>query len=286
MFLTVRIAIRYIDIGHLRRAVYQLIPMFLSIGQYNYGKEIINQAQLLSNAAKPDLQRSVLATSIINPSSRRSYTLAANELQELYNLDYTLDYNSKGNSTYNLVAIFRKVALNRKQNKVTRKIQESDIGRKGSNRYTNKDATLDVFSLADKLYKDSRVKQTKKDPRSKVEEVVLDNIQQLGIDLLYSRIDDFNAINQRFAIGIATLDNAFDQEEFDKIAGEELSEIEDGVLDEDIDEEFVVRDQGSQLFPEVKEYIGFILDKEGTGFKGADFTSDMLVDVSLSGLLD
>lgn len=41
------------------------------------------------------------------------------------------------------------------------------------------------------------------------------------------------------------MDNTFDQEEFDKIAGEELGEIEDGILDEDIDEEFVVRDQGS-----------------------------------------
>lgn len=40
------------------------------------------------------------------------------------------------------------------------------------------------------------------------------------------------------------------------------------------------------MFPEVEEYIGFILDKEGTGFEGPDFTSDMLVDVSLSGLLD
>ena len=70
LFLTIRRAIRRMDIGHLRRAVDHLIIPFSGAGQHNYGREMIFMRWLLSDAADPALQRAILATGVINPSGK------------------------------------------------------------------------------------------------------------------------------------------------------------------------------------------------------------------------
>lgn len=65
--ITVRKAIRMQDIGHLRRIVDYLIPMFLGAGQSNYSREIIYLRWLLcDNASDPKLQRAILSTGVTN----------------------------------------------------------------------------------------------------------------------------------------------------------------------------------------------------------------------------
>lgn len=70
---------------------------------------------------------------------------------KLYNLDYSKDIVRFGNSTYNLAATFRKVALYYKAAKQVRKIYKTGISRKASATYTVKNTIVDVFNLADKL---------------------------------------------------------------------------------------------------------------------------------------
>ena len=70
---------------------------------------------------------------------------------ELYNLDYSEDIVHYSNSTHNLVATFRKVALNRKASRILRKMFETGIGYKASSSYSVKDASIDIYSRGEKL---------------------------------------------------------------------------------------------------------------------------------------
>ena len=70
---------------------------------------------------------------------------------ELYNLDYSEDIAYYGNSTYTIVETFRKQALNREAGRILRKMFETSISYKASNLYIVKDASLDVYSRAEKL---------------------------------------------------------------------------------------------------------------------------------------
>ena len=70
---------------------------------------------------------------------------------ELYNLDYSEDIVYYSNLTYNLVATFRKVALNCEASRILRKMFEIGISRKASSSYSIKDASIDIYNRGEKL---------------------------------------------------------------------------------------------------------------------------------------
>ena len=70
---------------------------------------------------------------------------------ELYNLDYSEDIAYYGNSIHTIVETFRKQALNRKAGRILRKMFEIGISREASNLHTVKDASLNVYSRAEKI---------------------------------------------------------------------------------------------------------------------------------------
>lgn len=80
---------------------------------------------MLSDAAKPKLQRAVLAIGVVSQSSKRGKAVASDEMLELHNGDYSQDITRFGNSTYDLAATFRNTALNRKAARVVRAAFES-----------------------------------------------------------------------------------------------------------------------------------------------------------------
>ena len=89
-FITVRRAVRQINIGYLRRAVNYLILPFLGASQLNYSRKIAYLRQLLSLATNAVLQRAILITSVIS-KGKYGKAVAADEELELYNLDYSKD---------------------------------------------------------------------------------------------------------------------------------------------------------------------------------------------------
>ena len=70
---------------------------------------------------------------------------------ELYNLNYSKDIARYANSTYDLAATFKKVALNREASSYIRTILEARLSRATSASYTAKDYFINKFSLIDKL---------------------------------------------------------------------------------------------------------------------------------------
>ena len=66
MLLTVRRAIKYGDVGMLRRMVDPLIVFFTGAGQTNYSREMLYYRWLLSPANSPELQHAILASGLVN----------------------------------------------------------------------------------------------------------------------------------------------------------------------------------------------------------------------------
>ena len=116
---------------------------------------------------------------------------------ELYNLDYAINYKVNTNSTYNIATIFQKVDLNYKSNRKYYKIFESSISIEGSNSYSYKDDSIDIFSLGNKLFIDRLIKLI---PSRKG--VVLTNISIKGATLFLTKVDNLNFNNNYIAKGI------------------------------------------------------------------------------------
>ncbi|SMR62197.1 unnamed protein product [Zymoseptoria tritici ST99CH_1E4] len=111
LFLTVGLATRNEDIGHMRRLVDRLTISFLGAGQSNYSREIIYLRWLLSEALDLKLQTGILASSVINQSGKRSKAVATDKMLELDNVDYNYDIKQHGNSTHTLAQTFKRVSL-------------------------------------------------------------------------------------------------------------------------------------------------------------------------------
>ena len=94
-------------------------------------------------------------------NSKKGQAVALDKQLELYNYDYSEDIAYSTNSTYTLKQTFEKVSSNRVASKVVRKIQETTIGYKGTNTYSYKDTTDNIFTLGDKLFTDGLTKQQK-----------------------------------------------------------------------------------------------------------------------------
>jgi hypothetical protein len=76
---------------------------------------------------------------------------------ELHNLDYSEDIKINANSTYNIRAIFIKVALNREARNVARSIIESSMDVNITTSHSAKDSTVDIISLSNKIFSDGLV---------------------------------------------------------------------------------------------------------------------------------
>lgn len=244
-FITIRRSIRYIDISYLRRIVDYLIPIFFSTNQNNYGREMLYLQSLLNNTIIDLLlQRAILLTSLVNLSRRRSKAVASNEMLELYNLDYAINYKVNANSTYNIAATFRKVVLNRESNQKHRKMFESGISIEGSNSYSHKDNTIDIFSQGNKLFIDRLIKQVLGRKGA-----VSTNIAITSTTLFIEKVEALNIANNRIAKGIGylvqierlddPLDNV-DAEERRNYSTDRRN-IVDAIIDIEADKEYTIR---------------------------------------------
>ena len=195
-FITVRRTIRQIDISYLRRAVNNLVLLFLRVGQLNYSREITYLRQLLSPTVDKNLQRAILATSIVSKGNYGK-VVAVDEELELYNLDYLEDISQFGNSTYDIAATFRNKALNREALKVYRRMFKVGISYQRTTYRIAKNDYVNVFSLVDKLIVDGLYK-IRKDRGG----ALSDNIQQLRASQLMSTVQNFNATNSTYRQGI------------------------------------------------------------------------------------
>lgn len=207
---------------------------------------------LLSDAADPALQQAVLTAGVLNPSSKSGKAVASDEQLELHNLDYSEDIAQFSNSTHDLTATFRKVALNGEAARLLRKMFETGIGRHASATHTVKDASVDVFSLADKIIRDGLAKQGAEGGALSLD------IQQAGADLMRSRVQDLNAANRVYAEGTASVaPEALDGAEAkERVDGRDRGPTAEAVVDPEADEAYLI--QGADGFFELAEGVEMV----------------------------
>ncbi|KAN0070638.1 hypothetical protein V8E54_011507 [Elaphomyces granulatus] len=154
LFLTLRHAIKYGDIGMIRRMLEPLAIFFFGPEQHKYGYEMLHLRWLLTDGVSdPVLQRSILASGLVNTLlDWKVFDLVI----EHVNCMYKLDMRNLKNSTHDVNSTFDRLALICAFSTRLRRVIETYFGEKTKNDHTRRSVIAEVFGLAFKLWDDGR----------------------------------------------------------------------------------------------------------------------------------
>ena len=112
---------------------------------------------------------------------------------------------------------------------------ETSIGRKGSSTYTVKDASIDIFALANKIVVDGLIKH--QNSRG----YLSTNILQVGINQIVPSVNDLNTVNAKYAIGLRRVTDAarVKGDNTNKRASTNRRLVEEGVVDTKADKAYM-----------------------------------------------
>lgn len=148
MLLTIRKAIKYADVGILRRMVDPLIIFFTGAGQSNYSREMLYYRWLLSPANTPTLQYAILAAGLVNWRGYQGASKPIDLALEHLNSACKIDLRNSKNSTRDVGVIFQRVALCNTWLRVLREKLEDQYGELMTGSHSTSTATADMFLLA------------------------------------------------------------------------------------------------------------------------------------------
>ena len=192
LFLTLRHAVKYGDIGMLRRLVDPLIIVFLGAKQHNYGREMLYYRWCLSSANTPVLQRSILSSGLVNWHGRQSTFKAIDLHLEHLNCSCKLDLRNQKNSTHDFDIVFQRQALCNAYLGELRTKLERWYGESMSGKHTSDRAIHDMFFLSWNLFLDGHAsRRASVNAGSRMYDSA--DIRQDGMDSLEANVDAFNA---------------------------------------------------------------------------------------------
>jgi len=151
LFLTVRHAVKHADIGLLRYLVDPLIVYFFGASQYNYGYEMLYYRWNLSPVNDPVLQRSILASGLVNwQGLATTYKPIDLSLEHLNNF-CKVEIKCYKNSTHDNDIIFNRICLSNTWIRTLRAKMESSFGEDMPGTHTTANVVTDMFLLASNL---------------------------------------------------------------------------------------------------------------------------------------
>ena len=189
LFLTVRHAVKYSDIGMLRRLIDPLAVVFFGAGQHNYGREMLYYRWLLSDVSSPELQHSILSSGLVNWTGKPGGFKAVDLGLEHLNASCKIEMQAYKNSTHDVETTFDRVCLSNTWMRRLRKRVESSFGHSPSAEHTTPQASIDVRCLAISLFGNrvgypSTARKTQFDSQ---------DIFTEGIQVLRYKVDSFNS---------------------------------------------------------------------------------------------
>lgn len=192
LFLTIRYAVKYGDIGILRRMVDPLIVVFFGAAQHNYGREMLYYRWNLSAANSTVLQKAILASGLVNWLGREPTIKPIDLALEHLNCSCKLDFRNYKNSTHDIDIVFQRAALCSSAIHILREKLEGIFGEAMSHAHTSATAIPDMFLLAWTLLVNNN-----KEPRDNEQLQSLHmfdscDIFQIGMDVLEERVKHFN----------------------------------------------------------------------------------------------
>ncbi len=189
-FLCLRIAIKYADIGLLRRVVDQCCIIFIGSGQENYASEMLRLRWLISTkACDPKLQQAILSNSFVNLAGHSDTWYPVDQMNEHLNLALKEILWARRNSTFNVDYLFDTCTWTASYCSDLRDAIEHELGETTSNRHTRRSRAEDIRSLAHNLAEKSLVFHADGRRSSFTAKDVL----QSGLSKLPNAIDQFNS---------------------------------------------------------------------------------------------
>ena len=239
LFLIVRRAVKYGDIGMLRRMVDPLIVVFFGASQHNYGREMLHYRWNLSSANTPLLQRAILSSGLVNWLGRESTFKPIDLALEHLNGNCKLDLRNFKNSTHDIEIVFQRTALCSTWIRDVRNRLEGVFGETMSGAHTSAAAVPDMFLLAWTLFVGGYAKAMVNNTRAASHMFDSLDILQAGMDVLEERVDQFNqqyvtrvVEGSSYVPSYAVDDGGFvDIEAFAELVHEGYDVVDDATLD-------------------------------------------------------
>ena len=149
LFLELQHAVKFGDIGLLRRFV---DPLAISFGgnQHQYGFEMLHLRWLL-HQSDPELQRAILACSLVNERGRPDTFKSIDLVLEHINLGFAQDIKKRKNSTHDVVNTFVRGSMSHDELRKVRAAFELNFGARTNTKHSYKRTEGDTFNLAVKL---------------------------------------------------------------------------------------------------------------------------------------
>jgi hypothetical protein len=192
LFLTLRHAIKYGDIGLMRRLVDPLIVVFYGASQSNYGHEMLFYRWNLSPVNTPVLQHAILASGLVNWQGRDTTHKAIDLGMEHLNGSCKIEMKCYKNSTHDVGVIFDRVCLSNTWLRKLRQKMEGSFGENMSGSHTTQSCELDMFTLARNILEGGFARRRGTTTASGVLRYLSDDIFRLGMDILETKVDSFN----------------------------------------------------------------------------------------------
>ena len=197
LFLLFKKAVKFGDVGWVRRLVDPLIVLFYGSDQHRYGYEMIHLRWLLTpGVADPVLQDAILASGLINIRGKPDTFKAIDLMIEHINCTYKLDMRNFRNSTHDVMSTFDIIALTSNFNLQLRAAVESAFGERTKNSHTTRSTVRDVFAMAMMLWKGGHCMLPSGHANARqVLHVVprSPDILTIGSELRYEKVAEFNS---------------------------------------------------------------------------------------------
>ena len=179
----------------IRRMLEPLAVFFFGAEQHKYGYEMLHLRWLLSDSVSdPALQRSILASGLVNTAGRRDSFQAFDLVIEHTNCMYKLDMRNLKNSTHDVNSTFDRLALTCAFSTRLRRVIESSFGEKTKNDHTRRSVIAQVFGLAFKLWDDGVCRFRLGERSGSVSaQTTSQDLISIGSKKLKEKVEDLNA---------------------------------------------------------------------------------------------
>jgi hypothetical protein len=195
LFLAVGHAVKYGDIGLLRRFVDPLIIQFAGAHQWNYTYEMLYYRWLLSPGTNaPPLQRCIQSSGLVNwhgaPHSFKAVDLGLEHL----NGSCKINLKVFKNSTHNADIVFDRICLTNTWVNALRSQVERIFGEHMPGTHTTHSTALDMFARARQLQTGGWASPREQEQLAGITNAWLSvDILTEGVMLLAEKVDEFNA---------------------------------------------------------------------------------------------
>jgi hypothetical protein len=221
---TLKYAIKYADVGLIKRALARCCVLFHGSSQTKYAFLSLYMTWLTqTNAAEKPLQSAILANGLVNLRGTKDGWFEMDRLNEFFNLQMKTLMATRRTSTIDCAELFRRTALTGSYCTDLKTAMEAAFGEHSNGRHQIKDASQEVRHLA---YQIAESQSITKHSAGRYSPFQPKDIVRRGVELLDNAVKRFN---DRIVEG-----EGEDEGDFDNMTTTPIAVLDDTV-DDDID---------------------------------------------------